>query len=72
MKPGKYDKKAHLLFTPEELDFLQDNTWQMAESFGLAAARISDPADVGAALRAALASGKPNLIEVAVADGFGG
>ena len=45
---------------------------KLAESFGLAAARISDPADVGAALRAALASGKPNLIEIAVADGFGG
>ncbi len=35
MKPGKNDKKAHLQFTPEELDFLQDNTWDMAESFGL-------------------------------------
>ena len=35
MKAGKNDKKAHLLFTAEELDFLQDNTWQMAESFGL-------------------------------------
>ncbi len=35
MKAGKNDKKAYLQFTPEELDFLQDNTWQMAESFGL-------------------------------------
>lgn len=35
MKPGKNDKKAFLLFTPDELDFLQENTWQMAESFGL-------------------------------------
>ena len=35
MKAGKNDKKAHLHFTSEELDFLQDNTWQMAESFGL-------------------------------------
>lgn len=35
MKIGKHDKKAQLRFTPEELDFLQDNTWQMAESFGL-------------------------------------
>ena len=35
MKAGKNDKKACLQFTPEELDFLQDNTWQMAESFGL-------------------------------------
>lgn len=35
MKPGKNDKKASLLFTPEELGFLQANTWQMGESFGL-------------------------------------
>ncbi len=35
MKPGKNNKKAQVRFTPEELDFLQDNTWQMAESFGL-------------------------------------
>ncbi len=35
MKIGKHDKKAQLRFTPEELDFLQDNTWQMAEAFGL-------------------------------------
>jgi hypothetical protein len=35
MKPGKNDKKAPLLFTQDELEFLQDNTWQMGESFGL-------------------------------------
>ena len=35
MKPGKYDKKAYLLFTPDELDFLQANAWQMAEAFDL-------------------------------------
>lgn len=35
MQPGKNDKKVSLLFTPEELDFLQDKVWQMAESFGL-------------------------------------
>ena len=35
MKIRKHDKKAQLRFTPEELDFLHDNTWQMAESFGL-------------------------------------
>jgi hypothetical protein len=35
MNIAKYGKKAQLRFTPEELDFLQDNTWQMAESFGL-------------------------------------
>jgi hypothetical protein len=35
MKIGKHDKKVQLRFTPEELDFLQDNAWQMAECFGL-------------------------------------
>jgi benzoylformate decarboxylase len=45
---------------------------KLAESMGLSAVRIDDPADVGAALRAGIASGRPNLIDVAVADGFGG
>ena len=44
----------------------------LAKSFGLAAVRVEDPADIGAAIRAAVASAKPNLIEIAVADGFGG
>ncbi len=35
MKPFKYDKKVFLLFSSEELDLLQANTWQIAESFGL-------------------------------------
>ena len=35
MKPGKNDKKVQLRFTPEELDFLQDNAGDMAEAFGL-------------------------------------
>lgn len=35
MQSGKHDKKVSPLFTPEELDFLQDNVWQMAESLGL-------------------------------------
>ena len=43
----------------------------LAESMGLSATRISDPRDLGDALKAAMASGRPNLIEVAVADGFG-
>ena len=44
---------------------------QLAQSFGLAAVRINDPADVGAALTAGIQSGRPNLIDIAVADGFG-
>ena len=35
MKPGSKDIKVFLKFTQEELDLLQENTWQMAESFGL-------------------------------------
>lgn len=35
MKPGPKDIKAFIKFEPDELDLLQDNTWQMAESFGL-------------------------------------
>lgn len=35
MKPGPKDIKVFLKFEEAELELLQDNTWQMAESFGL-------------------------------------
>ena len=35
MKPGKNDIKAEIKFELDELELLQENTWQMAESFGL-------------------------------------
>lgn len=35
MKPGKKDIKAHIKFEIDELELLQENAWQMAESFGL-------------------------------------
>jgi thiamine pyrophosphate-dependent acetolactate synthase large subunit-like protein len=38
---------------------------------GVPGRRIVDPADIAPALREALASGGPRLIEVMVADGFG-
>lgn len=44
----------------------------LAQSMGMAAQRITDPQAFAPALRAAVASGAPNLIEVMVADGFGG
>ncbi|MDX1376435.1 MAG: thiamine pyrophosphate-binding protein [Burkholderiales bacterium] len=44
----------------------------LARSMGLAARRVTDPADVAPALREAVASGAPQLVEVMVADGFGG
>ena len=50
-----------------DIDFVALGT-----SFGLHSARITNPRDLEPALRAAFASGKPNLIDVRVADGFGG
>ncbi|HKL31728.1 MAG TPA: hypothetical protein VJ919_04295 [Tangfeifania sp.] len=35
MKPGKNDIKAYIKFEIDELELLQENAWQMAESFGL-------------------------------------
>lgn len=35
MKPGKNDIKAEVKFEIDELELLQENSWQMAESFGL-------------------------------------
>ena len=35
LKPGKNDIKVFIKFELEELELLQENTWQMAESFGL-------------------------------------
>jgi benzoylformate decarboxylase len=50
-----------------DVDFLH-----LAQSFGLAARRVTDPQDIGPALREAFASGRPNLVDIRVADGFGG
>ena len=44
----------------------------LAASLGLKATRVADPEDIAPVLRAAFASGAPNLIDVRVADGFGG
>ncbi len=44
----------------------------LAQSMGVPAQRIVDPQDFAPALREAMASGGPRLIEVMVADGFGG
>ncbi|MCW5622223.1 MAG: thiamine pyrophosphate-binding protein [Burkholderiales bacterium] len=50
-----------------ELDFVA-----LAQSMGVPAQRIADPAEIGPALQQALASGGPSLLDVSVADGFGG
>jgi len=43
----------------------------VAQGLGMQAQRITDPANLAVALKAAIASGVPNLVEVIVADGFG-
>jgi benzoylformate decarboxylase len=48
------------------IDFLS-----LAQSMGLPARRITDPADAAQALRASIRSGTPSLLDVRVADGFG-
>jgi benzoylformate decarboxylase len=43
----------------------------VANGLGLTAVRVTDPADLFAALQQGIGSGLPNLIEVIVEDGFG-
>jgi len=47
------------------------NYCQLAQSMGMGSIKVSDPADLDAALKAGIQSGKPNLIEVVVCNGFG-
>ena len=44
---------------------------QLAQSMGMPSIKVSDPSELDAALKAGIQSGKPNLIEVAVSNGFG-
>jgi benzoylformate decarboxylase len=50
-----------------EIDFVG-----LAQSMGVPARRITDPDEIGPALKAAMASGAPSLLDVRIADGFGG
>ena len=63
----KTDKFTGMDIRQPDIDFVALGT-----SLGLNSKRITDPQDIAAALRAAFASGGPNLIDVRVADGFGG
>ena len=49
-----------------EIDFVA-----LAQSMGVPARRIAEPDEVVPALRAAMASGTPSLLDVRIADGFG-
>jgi benzoylformate decarboxylase len=63
----KTDQFTGMDLREPEIDFVS-----IGKSFGLAARRVTDPQDIAPALREAFASGKPNLIDLRVADGFGG
>jgi len=43
----------------------------LAQSMGVPARRITDPQDIGPALRESIQSGGPRLLDVSVANGFG-
>jgi benzoylformate decarboxylase len=49
-----------------EIDFVA-----LAQSMGINARRVTEPGAVADALGESVASGKPNLIDVTVQDGFG-
>jgi benzoylformate decarboxylase len=62
----KTDKFVGMDIRDPDLDFVA-----MAKAYGMSARRVTDPQDIAPALREGYASGKPNLVDVRVADGFG-
>jgi benzoylformate decarboxylase len=63
----KTDKFTGMDIRAPEIDFVE-----LARSCGLTARRVAEPHEIAPALREAYASGKPNVIDMRVADGFGG
>jgi benzoylformate decarboxylase len=63
----KTDKFIGMDMDDPAIDFVA-----LAQSMGVTAQRIINPQDVGPALRQAVASGAPHLLDVGVANGFGG
>ena len=63
----KTDKFTGMDLRDPEIDFVA-----LAQSMGLSAHRIFKPDDIAPALRDSLASHKPALLDIRVADGFGG
>ena len=63
----KTDKFTGMDLRDPEIDFVF-----LAQSMGLTARRVSDPREISSTLRECLASNKPNLLDIRVADGFGG
>lgn len=63
----KTDKFTGMDIREPDLDFVL-----LARSMGLEARRIEKPDEIAPVLREAFASGRPNLVDIRVADGFGG
>ena len=61
------DRFIGMDFRQPDLDFVA-----LAQGFGLPAWRVTEPGDVAAALRQAMSTDGPCLLDVSVADGFGG
>ena len=62
----KTDRFTGMDLREPDIDFVS-----IGKSFGIAARRVTDPQDIAPALREGFASGRPNLIDMRVADGFG-
>lgn len=62
----KTDRFIGMDIREPDIDFVA-----LAQSLGVPAKRIENPAEIGPAVRAAVASGKPSLLDVNVIDGFG-
>jgi benzoylformate decarboxylase len=63
----KTDRFTGMDLREPDLDFVS-----LGRAMGLESRRVTDPQDIAPALREAFAGGKPNLIDIRVADGFGG
>jgi benzoylformate decarboxylase len=62
----KSDRFTGMDLRDPEIDFVS-----LAQSMGIAAKRVTGPEDVSPALKEAMQLGKPSLLDVRVADGFG-
>lgn len=63
----KTDRFIGMDITDPDIDFVA-----LAESMGIRSRRVEKPDDIDGAVREGIASGTPNLIDIRVADGFGG
>ena len=61
----KTDQFVAMDMSDPPIDFVD-----LARSMGMASKRVEKPSELAAVLREAIASGKPNLIEVVVSNGF--